>query len=263
MRLALGVEYDGRDFSGWERQPGAATVQATVEVALSRVANHPVKTVCAGRTDAGVHALGQILHFDTTARRSLRSWVFGANANLPYSVSVAWARFVPDDFHARFSARSRHYRYIIFNRPIRPALFAGRVTWECRPLNAHNMACAAGYLVGEHDFSAYRALSCQARNPVRRVHQLNVSRHEESLVTIDIVANAFLQHMVRNIAGVLMAVGTGKQAPEWAREVLEARDRTRGGITARPDGLYLMNVAYPARFSLPSVSSPFFLDTSF
>ena len=259
MRLALGIEYDGRNFSGWEAQPGAATVQASLEQALSRVANHPVKTVCAGRTDAGVHACGQTVHFDTSVRRSLRSWVFGANANLPFSVSVTWARIVPDDFHARFSAHRRHYRYVIFNRPVRPALLAGRVTWECRQLDTRQMGRAGAYLEGEHDFSSYRALSCQARNPVRRIDRLNVSRHNDLIVVIEIVANAFLHHMVRNIAGVLIAVGLGRRAPEWAKEVLEARDRTKGGVTARPDGLYLIGVEYPERFSLPLAAHPLLL----
>ncbi len=250
MRLALGVEYDGSGFAGWQSQPGQRTVQEAVERALSQVAAHPVRVSCAGRTDAGVHASGQVIHFDTAARRSERSWVFGANANLPKDVVVLWARPVPSRFHARFSALRRRYRYAIFNRDVRPTFLAGRTTWEYRSLDAERMREAAGYLLGEHDFNAYRATACQAHSPVRTIYSLEVNRRAE-MVFIDIEANGFLHHMVRNIAGVLMAIGAGKHPPEWARDVLESRERRLGGVTAPPSGLYLVQVTYPERFALP------------
>lgn len=254
MRIALGLEYDGSDFSGWQSQEGDVhTVQCVVEQALSRVADHPLRVVCAGRTDAGVHATAQVIHFDTHAGRSMRSWVYGANANLPKSVSVQWAFPVNDDFHARFSAVRRRYRYIILNREVRPTFLAWRVAWEYRPLDEMLMHRAAQYLVGEHDFSAYRAVACQAKSPVRVLYELAVTR-DRDLVILDLEANAFLHHMVRNIAGVLMDIGAGKQAPDWAREVLESRNRTLGGITASPHGLYLTGIDYPHNFDLPSLS---------
>ncbi|MDP1707846.1 MAG: tRNA pseudouridine(38-40) synthase TruA [Gammaproteobacteria bacterium] len=250
MRIALGVEYDGTRFYGWQVQPGTRTVQGCIERALSKVADHPLRVITAGRTDTGVHALGQVIHFDTDAVREEHSWVFGANAHLPDDCGVVWARRVDDDFSARFSATARHYRYVIFNRAVRPGAFGTQVSWCYRPLTVEWMQAAAHHLVGEHDFSSYRALSCQAKHAVRTVQRLDVVRQGE-LVVIDIVANAFLQHMVRNIAGVLMTIGAGERPPEWAREVLEARDRTLGGVTATPHGLTLMAVDYPARFGLP------------
>ncbi len=249
MRIALGVEYDGTDFCGWQIQTGVRTVQECVEKALSKVADHPLRVICAGRTDTGVHALGQVIHMNVTAQRSMHSWVFGANTNLPKDVAVLWAQAVNDEFHARFSARARHYRYIIFNRAVRPAVWADKASWEYRqPLDVERMRTAAQFLIGEHDFSSYRARSCQAKSPVRTVSRLTV-RSEGAQVILEISANAFLQHMVRNIAGVLMAIGCGKQEPEWARTVLEARDRIAGGVTAPPQGLYLCGVDYPAPFS--------------
>ena len=218
--------------------------------ALATVADHPLRVICAGRTDTGVHALGQVVHFETQAERSERSWVFGANANLPKDVCVTWARPVVEDFHARYSALSRSYRYVIFNRPVRPALAGKRVTWEYRLLDEARMSAAAAYLRGEHDFSSYRALACQAKTAIRAVSRLDVSRDGE-LVYIDIEANAFLHHMVRNIAGVLMTIGAGEAEPRWAQEVLDLRDRTRGGVTAAPYGLYLMRVTYPPHFEIP------------
>jgi tRNA pseudouridine38-40 synthase len=254
MRIALGIEYDGNDFAGWQLQKAEVrTVQGAVEQALSQVADHPLRVICAGRTDAGVHATAQVVHFDTHVKRSMRSWVYGANANLPKSVSIQWARPVSDDFHARFSAVRRRYRYVILNRQVRPTFVAWRVAWEYRPLDEALMRRAARDLVGEHDFSAYRAAACQAKSPVRYLYELAVNR-DRDLVILDLEANAFLHHMVRNIAGVLMDIGAGKQAPGWAREVLESRDRTLGGVTAPPHGLYLTGVGYPPHFDLPPLS---------
>ena len=253
MRVALAVEYDGSPYCGWQYQDHSPSVQAHVEAALSKVANQPLRVVCAGRTDTGVHATGQIIHFDTDVERSMHSWVFGANANLPVSISVLWAQAVSENFHARFSAIRRRYRYVILNRHIRPAIQANRAVWEYRPLDESRMAEAARYLVGEHDFSSYRALACQAKSPVRTMTRLDVSRHGD-LVFLDLEANAFLHHMVRNIAGVLMTIGAGEQQPVWAKEVLERRDRTLGGVTAPAGGLYLTGVDYPPEFELPVLS---------
>jgi tRNA pseudouridine38-40 synthase len=249
-RIAVGVEYDGSAYAGWQAQPSVASVQAVTERALSRIADAPVALVCAGRTDAGVHASGQVAHFDTAAARSVRSWVLGANSELPADVSVAWAHPVPDHFHARYSAEARTYRYLILNRSARAALYALRAAWVHRPLDAERMAEAARALVGEHDFSAFRAAECQAKSPIRRLERLCVVRRGEWL-TIEATANAFLHHMVRNIAGLLIAVGRADAAPAWAREVLEGRDRTRGAATAPAAGLYLVGVRYPAVFGLP------------
>ena len=252
MRIALGVEYDGTGFSGWQLQEGVRTVQGVLEAALSRVADQPIRVHCAGRTDAGVHGAEQVVHFDTTAERSERSWVFGANANLPKEVAVLWATPVSEAFHARFSACRRSYRYVIYNRSVRPTFLAWRTTWEYRPLDETRMHEAAQALVGEHDFSSYRAQGCQAKSPVRTVHRLEVSRRGE-LVFIDVEANAFLHHMVRNIAGVLIAIGAGERPLSWAAEVLAHRDRALGGVTAPPSGLYLTRVGYPPRFELPQI----------
>jgi tRNA pseudouridine38-40 synthase len=257
MRIALGIEYDGSQYAGWQSQKagqGVRTVQAEVEAALSRVADHRVEVVCAGRTDAGVHATAQVVHFDTGAQRTERAWVFGANANLPKDVCVLWAKPVADDFHARFSARRRSYRYVIYMRPVRPTFLAYRVTWDHRALAADRMRAAAQFLLGEHDFSSYRAVACQAKSPVRTLYRLDVTT-QGPFIFLDVEANAFLHHMVRNIAGVLMTIGAGEQPPEWAREVLEARDRTAGGITAPPYGLYLTDVHYPDH-DLPRLPPP-------
>lgn len=250
MRLALGVEYDGSAFCGWQFQDHSPSVQAEVEKALSKVANSPVRVQCAGRTDTGVHATGQIIHFDTEAERSERSWVFGANANLPKEVVILWAKPVDESFHARFSALKRRYRYVIFNRDVRPTFLAGKSSWACRPLDEVRMQAAANYLIGEHNFDSYRAVACQAKSPIRTVSRLDVSRNGQ-FIYLDIEANAFLHHMVRNIAGVLMAIGRGEKEPQWAKEILEHRDRTMGGVTAPPHGLYLTEVDYPEQFQLP------------
>lgn len=250
MRIAIGVEYDGSAFCGWQRQHGQPSVQAAVEEALSRVADAPIEVVVAGRTDTGVHGLAQVAHFDTGAQRSVHAWVMGANANLPKAVSLRWAMPVPEDFHARFSATGRSYRYLILNRPQRPAVRRHFVSWVYPPLDEARMQAAADLLIGRHDFSAFRASACQAKHPVRELRRLQVRRQGE-LLAIDAEANAFLHHMVRNLAGVLIAVGSGKQPPAWAREVLEGRDRRLAGITAPPEGLYLTGVTYPAHFGLP------------
>jgi tRNA pseudouridine38-40 synthase len=250
MRIALGVEYDGSAFCGWQFQDHSPSVQGAVEQALSKVANTPLRVICAGRTDTGVHATEQVIHFDTTVERPMRAWIFGANANLPKEVAILWATPISDEFHARFSAMRRSYRYVICNRPVRPTFLAWRTTWEYRPLDVERMAAAGRLLLGEHDFTSYRAQGCQAKSPVRTVHRLEVTRSNE-LIFIDIEANAFLHHMVRNIAGVLMAIGAGERPVEWARQVLEQCDRSLGGVTAMPSGLYLTNVQYPPQFELP------------
>ena len=252
-RIAVGLEYDGRAYSGWQYQPGLKTVQDVMQCAFSRVADSAVECVCAGRTDSGVHASGQVVHFDTTAVRSERAWRLGANTYLPPDVSVAWVRAVPDQFHARFSASARNYRYLIFNRDSRSALAAGRATWERRPLDAGRMHAAAQVLVGEHDFSAFRAIECQSKSPVRRVERLDVQRRGEWL-WIEITANAFLHHMVRNVAGLLLSVGHGDSPPERVASVLASRDRKCNAATAVPDGLYLTAVRYPVEFGLPGGS---------
>lgn len=259
LRYALILEYDGSDYAGWQSQDPVATPQPTVqrclEQALSRVADHPVAVICAGRTDAGVHATAQIVHFDSAAPRPLRAWVWGVNTHLPQSIVVLAAQHVPPDFHARFSAQRRRYRYVILSRPIRPSLAAQRVAWDYRPLDEQRMAAAAVHLLGEHDFSAYRAVACQAKNPVRTLYRLEIVRRGD-LITLDIEANGFLHHMVRNIAGVLMAIGAGEREPDWARTVLEGRDRRLGGVTAPPGGLYLTGVSYPSHYGLPVLCDP-------
>jgi len=255
MRVALGVEYDGSEYVGWQRQKHAsATVQEHLEAALSKVANHSVQVICAGRTDTGVHGVGQVVHFDTDAERSEKGWVFGCNTNLPDTISVRWAKPVSDEFHARFSARSRAYRYVIYNHPVRPALGMKHLTWNFRTLDVDLMQQAARVLEGEHDFSSFQAQGCQAKSPVRTIHHINLTRHG-SLIVMDIQANAFLQHMVRNIAGVLMAIGCGKEPLSWIEEVLNHRNRTLGGVTAPPYGLYFMRVGYPAEFAIPAAEA--------
>ncbi len=249
-RLAVGLEYDGSAYAGWQIQPHSPSIQAVAESAFSRIADHPLTLTCAGRTDAGVHAIGQVAHFDTEAVRTPRAWVLGATAALPEDVSVLWAVEVPRDFHARYSAVSRTYRYVILNRSTRPALERRRTCWMHGALDASRMAAAAALLTGEHDFSAFRSAECQSRTPIRRVEAIDVLRHDDCLF-IDVRANAFLHHMVRNIAGLLMRIGSGDAEVPWAREVLEARDRRLGAATAPAAGLYLMKVSYPQQFGLP------------
>ena len=251
MRIAVGVEYDGSRFRGWQtQQEGVRTVQREVEQALSFVADHPVHVHCAGRTDAGVHAREQVIHFETGVERPDKAWVMGGNVQLPDDVNLLWARPMPDHFHARFSARFRSYRYRILNRPMRSALMHGRATWIYRPLDAMRMHEAGQPLTGTHDFTSYRAIACQAKQPVRTVTHLEVTR-DGNIIELFIRANGFLHHMVRNIAGVLIAIGAGEQPDSWAREVLDHRDRTLGGVTAPPDGLYFERVEYEDEFQLP------------
>ena len=250
-RIAVALEYDGAQFAGWQtQQPGVSSVQQTAEAAFSRVADERVSLVCAGRTDAGVHALAQVAHFDTGASRGERSWILGANSYLPDTISVRWARAVPGHFHARYSAEARTYRYFVLNRLGRSALAAHRATPVYRPLEVAPMRAAAALLVGEHDFSAFRATACQARSPIRQLYALDVTRSGDQVV-IEATANAFLQHMVRNLVGLLLDVGVGKSPPQRAAEVLAGRDRTRSSPTAPAAGLYFWKVAYPQAFGLP------------
>ncbi|AJD48062.1 tRNA pseudouridine synthase A [Isoalcanivorax pacificus W11-5] len=250
-RIALGVEYDGSRYHGWQtQQVGIRTVQTEVERALAKVANHPVSVSCAGRTDSGVHATGQVIHFDTDAERSERGWVYGANSALPADIAIRWAKPVSTEFHARFGAVARRYRYVIYNHRIRPALYNRQLTWNYRPLDIERMRQALPALRGTHDFTSYRGIHCQAKSPVKTLHHLELFQREQ-LIVLEAEANAFLMHMVRNIAGVLMAIGTGKAEPGWAGEVLAARDRRLGGVTAPPYGLYLVGVRYDPVFELP------------
>lgn len=255
MRFAIGVEYDGSDFSGWQRlsqpgEPGPATIQGVLEQALSQVADAPVATVCAGRTDAGVHAVCQVVHFDTDVARAPRAWVLGTTGNLPPSVAVRWCVPVADDFSARFSARARRYRYRIINRPVRTALQRQYLAWERRPLDADAMHRAAQLLLGEQDFSSFRTVHCQAEHARRELQAISVRRSGEEVV-VDVQANAFLHHMVRNIVGSLLEVGAGEQEEGWIGEVLAARDRTVAGPTARAAGLTFLGPLYPAHWNLP------------
>ncbi len=251
LRIALGLEYDGSAFAGWQWQQHAQGVQAAVQSALSLVADESIAVVAAGRTDAGVHATMQVVHFDTVAIRDERAWCLGTNTNMPDTISVLWAREVSVDFHARFGALSRSYRYVILNTRTRPALLRDRVCWVREPLDAALMDQAAQSLVGRHDFSSFRAAECQSPTPVRHMQRIQVTRINEYVI-IDVTANAFLHHMVRNIAGVLIAVGRGKQGIAWPAQVLEARDRAQGGVTAVAAGLYLFGVEYPVEFGLPT-----------
>ena len=253
-RIAVGIEYDGAAFHGWQRQSHASSVQETLEAALSRVADSPVELTCAGRTDAGVHARAQVAHFDTQAERLLRAWLFGANSALPAAVNLRWVFPVPGHFHARFGALRRCYRYLLLNQPTRSSLAAGRALVVYRPLDTDAMQAAADDLVGEHDFSAFRAAECQARSPVRRIETLSV-RRRDAWICVEVTANAFLQHMVRNIVGTLLAVGLGDAPASRAREQLESRQRRTGEATVAAHGLYLWQVDYPPEFGLPGDSA--------
>ena len=250
-RIALGIEYCGSAYSGWQRQRHVSSVQQTLELVLSKIADEAIETQCAGRTDAGVHASGQVVHFDVQQQRPLKAWTMGVNSQLPDDIAVRWAQVVPDNFHARFSATARRYRYIIDNKPCRPGIFNQGFTHVFVPLDASLMHQAAQALVGEHDFSAFRAVHCQSHTPFRCVEAVSVVRHGDYVV-VDITANAFLHHMVRNIVGSLLEVGKGQASVTWLGELLAGRDRTQAAATAKAHGLYLVDVRYPAEFALPS-----------
>jgi tRNA pseudouridine38-40 synthase len=250
MRIALGLEYDGAPYTGWQSQPDGRAVQDVLEVALAAVADMPVRTVAAGRTDAGVHATLQVVHFDAPVARPLTAWVRGVNAHLPSSIAVQWAVTVDDAFHARFAARARHYTYVLVNRPVRPALLAARAGWYHRPLDVAAMREAADALVGTHDFSAFRAALCQAKSPVKTLARADIAAAGEWL-RFEFSADAFLHHMIRNIVGALIYVGAGKAAPGWIAELIASRDRTRAAPTFAADGLYLTGVDYDPRWALP------------
>ena len=254
MRIALGLEYDGSSFLGWQTQPGGGTVQDALEAALEKIAGEKVRAQCAGRTDTGVHALAQVAHFDTSAQRPDHAWVKGVNTHLPRAVAIRWARQVPEDFHARFSATTRRYEYVLINRPTRPAIWEGRAGWFHLPLEEEKMREAAAHLLGEHDFSALRSAECQAASPVRTLRRLAIARDGE-VIRFSLEANAFLHHMVRNIVGCLVYVGKGKYSPAWMAEVLAGRDRSRAAPTFGPQGLYLSGIDYDPRWALPAFAT--------
>ncbi|GGD67245.1 tRNA pseudouridine(38-40) synthase TruA [Lacimicrobium alkaliphilum] len=250
MRIALGVEYDGSGYYGWQRQREVNSIQQELETALSRIADETIELQCAGRTDAGVHATGQVVHFDVDAERPIRAWTMGMNANLPDNIAVKWAQEVTEDFHARFSATARRYRYIIYNHAHRPGILRQGVTHYHRPLDVDRMQQAAKCLSGEHDFSAFRASICQSKSPFRRVSHVQIWRQGDYVI-LEIKANAFLHHMVRNITGSLLEIGSSRKPVEWMGQLLEGKDRSKAAATAKPNGLYLVEVTYPATFELP------------
>lgn len=254
MRIALGVEYNGSDFKGWQSQLNVPTVQDALQRALSGIAGENISVVAAGRTDTGVHGIEQVVHFDSQIERPLMAWVRGANALLPASVAVLWAHPVSDDFHARFSAQGRSYRYILLNRPVRSALQQGKVGWFHQHLDVEKMQLAAQFLLGEHDFSAFRAAECQAKTPVKNITRLVINRCGDNII-FEISAGAFLHHMVRNIVGSLVYVGSGKQPPAWLQMVLESRQRSFAAPTFSAAGLYLYRIDYDQKFSLPQLQN--------
>lgn len=250
MRIAIGVEYDGSGFHGWQSQPELKTVQNQLALAVSAIADEQVTVIAAGRTDTGVHALEQVAHFDTNAVRPLQAWIRGVNSHLPPTIAVRWAVVVEPEFHARFSAISRSYRYVLFNHPIRPALESGRVGWYHRPLDVNKMSEAGLSLMGEHDFSSFRASQCQAKSPVKTLHEMSIRRHGD-YVLFDFRANAFLHHMVRNIVGSLIYVGNGNETVDWFAGLLVAKNRTCAAPTFASSGLYFVNAEYDQRWQLP------------
>lgn len=257
--MALGIEYDGSRYAGWQRQHEVDTVQAQLERALSLIAGQPIQVFCAGRTDAGVHATGQVVHFSTPVLRQDAAWTMGVNSHLPPDIAVRWAKCVSDDFHARFSATARRYRYVIYNHRYRPAICHSGVTHCYHPLDVERMQRAGQVLMGEHDFTSFRAAQCQSRTPWRNISHLYVTR-VGNYVIVDIKANAFVHHMVRNIVGSLLAVGSGEQSERWIAELLVAKDRRLAAATAKADGLYLVAVDYPEQFALPKLAmGPLFL----
>lgn len=260
MRFALGIEYDGANYCGWQRQNNVDSVQETLEIALSKIANEPIEVVCAGRTDTGVNATNQVVHFDTNNFRKDVAWTLGVNTNLPDDVAVTWVKAVDESFHARFSATSRRYRYIICNRLFRPAIFRHGLTFCHHPLDETLMHKAAQTLVGEHDFTSFRTVHCQAPTAIRTIEHCNVTRHGEYVV-IDVKGNAFLHHMIRNIAGSLMRVGRELETVQWIEQVLAAKNRCVAGMTAPAGGLYFVDVNYPDQYQLPKRPlGPLFFD---
>lgn len=252
MRIALGIEYNGHGFRGWQVQKNdLPTVQGTLQDALGKIANEPIFLHCAGRTDAGVHALDQVVHFDTHAKRHIDAWIWGTNTHLPPGVVVRWAKMVDYRFHARFTATARRYRYIIYNHPIRPAILSKRASWHYYPLDITPMRLAASYLIGEQNFNSFRSSQCNSKTPMRNVTEVKIERQGD-FVMMEIEANAFLHHMVRNIAGVLMKIGSGAKSPSWMQEVLLAKSRRAAAETAPADGLYLINVRYPEPYIFPA-----------
>ena len=250
MRLALGLSYSGSAYEGWQSQLSGQTVQDQLEKALKKFADQPIRTLCAGRTDAGVHALMQVVHFDTGLQRELGSWIRGTNTFLPRDIAVQWAREVPQTFHCRGSAVSRRYAYVLLESPVRPSVDAGRVGWVYRPMDASAMREAAAHLVGEHDFSSFRAAQCQARSPVKTLQRIDISQRA-AYWRFEFEANAFLHHMIRNIMGCLVAVGQRTQSPDWLLDVLQARNRAVAAPTFSPDGLYFLGPRYDSGFGLP------------
>lgn len=251
MRVALVLEYDGRGFCGWQSQPGLCGVQDALERALAQMAGHEVRVHAAGRTDRHVHACRQVVHFDSTARRPVTAWVRGVNSFLPDGVAVLWAKEMPDAFHARYCAVARHYRYLLLNHPVRPALLAGKVGWHHAPLELDKMRDAAQYLLGEHDFSTFRAADCQAKSPVKHLQRFSIQR-DADLLMLDVTASGFLHHMVRNLMGALVHIGKGAAEPAWMQTLLLAKDRTIAPPTFMPDGLYFAGASYPIEFGIPS-----------
>ncbi|GLS82600.1 tRNA pseudouridine(38-40) synthase TruA [Paraferrimonas haliotis] len=259
MRIALGIEYNGANYFGWQRQREVDSVQQRLELALSTIANHDIEVICAGRTDSGVHATGQVVHFDTHANRPLKAWSMGVNAHLPDDIAVRWCIEVDQDFHARFSATARRYRYVILNHKLRPAILKNGVTHHHQPLDEKAMHQAAQALLGEQDFSSFRAVQCQSKTPFRNVHRVQVKRFGDYLV-VEIEANAFLHHMVRNIVGSLLLIGQGDKPQNWIAQLLELKDRTQAAATAKANGLYLVDVTYPQSYQLGSnPAGPLFL----
>lgn len=256
MRIALGIEYCGTPFRGWQSQAGGRTVQDALEAALRKIACEPVGVLCAGRTDAGVHATHQVAHFETTVERPLSAWVRGVNTHLPDGVAVRWAQEVGDEFHARFSARGRRYRYLLLNRPQRPGLWQGRVGWCHGPLELAAMQDACGRLLGEHDFSAFRAAECQAKSPIKTMTQAAV-RQCGAMFVFDFEASAFLHHMVRNLVGTLVYIGKGAQPAGWVDDLLQMKDRKLAAPTFSPDGLYFRGPVYEAQWGLPDPDDDF------
>ncbi|ABV86942.1 tRNA pseudouridine(38-40) synthase TruA [Shewanella pealeana] len=259
MRVALGIEYDGSQYFGWQRQAEVDTVQERLEKALSIVANEPIAVHCAGRTDAGVHATGQVVHFETNAIRKETAWTLGVNVNLPDNIAVRWVKVVDDEFHARFTATARRYRYMIYNHQLRPGILRSGVSHYPGDIDESKMHQAAQYLLGEQDFTSFRAVHCQSNTPFRCVHEVNVTR-QGMYICVDIKANAFLHHMVRNIVGSLLEVGLGNQSVEWIEQLLALKDRNKAAATAKPNGLYLVDVTYPESYQLPKLSlGPLFM----